>query len=488
MYARGLHNSAWVGITVAYLVMTLLSLPGFYLVKNAIERDRRMGVGEIIAATPLSKLLYIVGKWFSNLAILGVMVVMLAVSALVMQLWRAEELHVDLWDLWSPFLIMTLPVIAIVAALAILFETIPWLQGGLGNIVYFFLWITMMATTIGQNLLGSALFTMIAKDFVTAFPDYRVFWNAGINPVKNELLLLPWEGIHWTSRILLERLAWTGVAFGIVLLAALFFTQFDPDRRHFNRSSPIEGNLFTWWSGLLDRVFPKRAIPSNSQVNDLPYYHTGISLTPVEHSSTAFKFWRVLWVELRVMFIGQPWWWFVFGLGMLAFSWSLQTTDLIPQGVSSLIGIWPVLVWSAIGVRESRHHTEQLVFSSAHSVRRQLPAIYLAGLIIAIIAWSGIGYRCIAAQDWIGLLAWGAGVLFIPSLALVLGVWSASSKPFEVIYVFLWYAGPMNGIPVFDFVGAASTTTSIGIPMTYLACTVLFFGLAILGRRRQILG
>ena len=29
----------------------------------------------------------------------------------------------------------------VVAGLAILFEAIPWLRGGLGNVVYFFLWV-----------------------------------------------------------------------------------------------------------------------------------------------------------------------------------------------------------------------------------------------------------------------------------------------------------------------------------------------------------
>jgi hypothetical protein len=31
------------------------------------------------------------------------------------------------------------------------------------------------------------------------------------------------------------------------------------------------------------------------------------------------------------------------------------------------------------------------------------------------------------------MLAWTAGVFFIPSLALALGVWSGSSKLFEVV-------------------------------------------------------
>lgn len=50
-----------------YSFLVMLSLPAFYLVKNAIERDEQTRVGQIIATTPLSKSLYTLGKAFSNL-------------------------------------------------------------------------------------------------------------------------------------------------------------------------------------------------------------------------------------------------------------------------------------------------------------------------------------------------------------------------------------------------------------------------------------
>jgi len=42
------------------------------------------------------------------------------------------------------------------------------------------------------------------------------------------------------------------------------------------------------------------------------------------------------------------------------------------------------------------------------------------------------------------LLAWISAALFIPSLPLALGVWSNNHKLFEVLYVTMWYLGPMN--------------------------------------------
>ena len=82
---RGEYNSAWVGSLMASAATCMLAFFGFYLVKNSLSRDRRTRVGEILAATPLSGRLYIASKFVSNLAVLTSMAVLLAISAVVMQ-------------------------------------------------------------------------------------------------------------------------------------------------------------------------------------------------------------------------------------------------------------------------------------------------------------------------------------------------------------------------------------------------------------------
>ncbi len=62
-----------------------------------------------------------------------------------MQFIRGEDLTLHLGQLVMPLIFISLPVMLVVAALAILFEAIPWLRGGLGNVVYFFLWISALS-------------------------------------------------------------------------------------------------------------------------------------------------------------------------------------------------------------------------------------------------------------------------------------------------------------------------------------------------------
>jgi hypothetical protein len=199
---RGVYNSAWVGTMVALLTSVLLSLPGFYLVVGAVERDRHTGVGEILAATPLGKPCYTLGKWLGNLALLATMVGALVASALAMQLVRGETMRVELWALLSPFLLVALPTMAVVAALAVLFETLPWLRGGVGNVVFFALWTAALIGSdrvdgFGLNLVES----QVEAAAQAAYPDHPIWNSIGINYKEDVVEILYWEGIRWTPQL-----------------------------------------------------------------------------------------------------------------------------------------------------------------------------------------------------------------------------------------------------------------------------------------------
>ena len=107
------------------------------------------GVGQVLAATPLSRLGYLLGKFCSNLAVLASMAGVLAVTALVLQLVRGESMSVDPVAIGLPFVLLTLPVLVLTAAAAVLFETLPVLRGGVGNIAWLFLW--MISALAGEG-------------------------------------------------------------------------------------------------------------------------------------------------------------------------------------------------------------------------------------------------------------------------------------------------------------------------------------------------
>src|SRR3954468_10238739 len=94
---RGIFNSAWSGAVMSLMVTTFLSLAGFYVVKNCIRRDEETRVGQIIAATPISKPAYLLGKALSNTLVLSTMIAVLAVAGIAMQMWQGEDRHFEFW-------------------------------------------------------------------------------------------------------------------------------------------------------------------------------------------------------------------------------------------------------------------------------------------------------------------------------------------------------------------------------------------------------
>jgi hypothetical protein len=139
-----------------------------------------------------------------------------------------------------------------------------------------------------------------------------------------------------------------------------------------------------------------------------------------------------------------------------------------------------------MGTRESRHGTAQILFSSARILPRQLPACWLAGVAVAAVTGAGAMVRLLVAGELPGTIAWAAGALFLPSLAMALGVWSSTSKVYEGLLTALWYLGPMNHVPGLDFTGAASGSKTMSYALMYLVLAGAFLTAAFFGRSRQI--
>jgi hypothetical protein len=139
-----------------------------------------------------------------------------------------------------------------------------------------------------------------------------------------------------------------------------------------------------------------------------------------------------------------------------------------------------------LGTRERRHNTGQMVFSVPHPIARQLPAMWLVGVIFTFIAGSGAWIRLALMGQNHGLVAWFIGALFVPALALALGVWVGNSRAFETLYPLLWYIGVINKVPTFDYAGVTAGGLEMRIPVMYLGITFGLFALALIGRWRQI--
>ena len=497
---RGVYNSAWVAGTVTVFCVLALSFGGFYLVKSAITLDRRTGVGQIIATTPLTKMQYVVAKMVSNWLYLVALAAVALLAAMTMQIVLGEVVRIEPWGYLAPYLLIILPALAWIAALAVLFESIHWLRGGLGNVLFFFLFVGGLSAMVFLTFLRlNATFgaeESVRATWMDPTGSLIIFRSMILDGMEEglaqaggfvlgrtfpELYGLPrgatfvYDGVSWTSPILLGRLIWVGAALTLAALAALFFDRFDAARER-PRVARKDRKAQTEASSQPDLSSTPDLLPAPATLTSLPA--TGRVRSPTLLAQTVLS-------ELRLMIKGSRWWWYVVagGLGLAAL---LSPVDQTRQIWLPLAWIWPLLIWSPLGNRAVRHRTEQIILSAPHPLSNQLPAAWLAGLIVALATASGAILCLFVAGQWSALLALSVGAAFIPALALALGVWSGSSKLFEVVYLVLWYVGPMNGNLTLDYLGATDAAVASSVPLAYLLLTVLLLGFALLGSRRQL--
>ena len=487
---RGINNSAWIGVKLALVAALMVSLAGFYVVKNAVDRDLRTRVGQILASTPIGKLDYVLGKWLSNFAVMTAIVGLLIVLGALGCLWVGEGSRLDLWALCSPFLFITLPALAFVSALALLFETIPRLRGGLGNIVYFFLFMFLMIFSLDGNtaftdFIGLHWFesqTMVR--LYAMLPDYQGGLSIG-GVASRSVQTFLWEGFYWRMDMVSVRFYWFAVALLVVLLATLLFNRFDPARGLFRNHVPAAGEERRgFFAGLREGLAGQPSDRVRVKANGM-LAGSAVHLSALERAAARFQSGPVLKAELRLMLKGQPWWWYL-GAGILLIISLARPSHASRAGVLPFIWIWPVLIWSRMGTREARQSTQELVSCSPHSLRRQLPALWLAGVGVALLTASGVALRILVAGDWSGLLGFLVGALFIPTMALAMGVWSGTGKLFEAVYVVWWYIGPIHHDRTLDFMFTSPASFSGLTLPAYLAATLILIGLAVLGRIRQM--
>ena len=290
-------------------------------------------------------------------------------------------------------------------------------------------------------------------------PSYGGGFSLGLMP-PTALKIFNWTGVDWTLAVIGPRLVVFLSAVGVALIAALPFDRFDPSRERRARAARSAAEMSA------DAATAEAAAVLSLAAGDL---------TPAVRRFNPIGLWLA---ELRLMLKGLPWWWYLVAMGLIV-GGVAAPLPASQQIWLPLAWLWPILIWSPMGGREARFGTGQLIFPAPRILLRQLAALMLAGVSVAAVLGAGTAARLVLAGQLNGLLAWGAGVLFIPSLALALGVWSGGSKLFEVVYVLLWYAGPISGATALDFAGATGSNS----PVVFLVLAGLLLVAAAVGRR-----
>lgn len=459
---RGIYDSAWVGASLAILNASFLPIICFYLVKNAAERDRDRGISELIAATPVKKYQYIIGKWLSNLTLLVGVMLFMSLTSVFVQLWYGESYSINPVALFLPQLLYVLPMLAAISAASLLFETIPILRGGIGNVVYFFLWAGLIIGSVESSSGVGVIIEQIRLDVLAHDPQSNGSVSIGIGiEQQGGIKTFVWPGVKYSAIVLESIATMLGICAGLLIAATVMFDRFKKGKDHSATKA-------------VTHKFEQKMALTMAPIGKL-----------FELMTSPWSFTRLVRQEFLLLVRGASIWWYLIlgGFGLAQLIAPLETVRVVV-----LPGSWIlcVLTFSAMGHRELREGADQLIFSCLSPIKKQFPAMLMAGFLFALVVVSGAFVRFIVSGEFFSALMLLSGALFIPSLALACGALTRTSRTFEIVFTALWYMGPLQRSPV-DFVGVDPVASQAwGAPMGFFIASVILLVAALQGRRWQI--
>ena len=452
---RGRYSSAWIGMVVALLYSSSMSLAGFYLVRGTVVRDLETRVWQLLVATTMSRAGYLMAKWLSHMVIFMLVMSAGLLVGLIMQWVRAEDLDIDLIELLKPTVVLTLPSLAVTATMAVWFDLVPWLRRTAGNVVYFILWAVLLSLGLSQasNVPGAdkpwpgdQSGVMLAEhDFSQAWSTLDSASKMGLSIGSQALegkppVLADWT--HWTVNAtdLTARGFWLIVA--LILLAAAV-PLLDRFAAHVSRTAraPASGARMRWLE---------------------------IVLVPLQRS----RFGALVAAEIRLALRRRRAWWWLALLVMLG----IQAFAPVEGMAIALVitWVWVLDIFARLILREHETRTTELVFTAPAMRLRLLAARVLVGVGLAWLLALPTLLRMLLVAPHVAAAALVVGLSLV-IWGMAIGALSRNGRLFELLLLAAAYIS-LQGAWVLNVWVAPMTTLRWHLWLLPLALGLLVLG------------
>jgi hypothetical protein len=435
---RVLLNSAATALASGMTGALLMFMLGFYLISNSLGRDAKTGVGRIIASTPVSSAGYLAGKFLGNTVYLGIVTACFMAACMGMHLIRGEAPLEPLVFI-ETYAALFLPLIPCLAALALLFESVPFLSGRVGDVLYFVICIPLLTLpTIArgegnspgwESYIDIAGLGFIIRGITHVTRETQ--FSIGIAPFDRSLPPVLFPGLAWNWGVLLPRIVSALPAVPVFAVAAACFRRFDPatGREHRKRSRfSVAGAWERFVGGLRGRLIPRggwivgKSSLASAVALDL---RLSLALTPVA----------------VVVFL------------VFAASGLLAPVNILKTGFLPVMFLLLVPLLAAVPTRDRTGNTTGLILTVPLLRRHFVPWKLGSCLALALLTGSGPLAR-LAAADPAGALALLNGLVLIAAASTCFGILTGSPKTFSVLFLlFLYLVENSKTIPAFDFAG-----------------------------------
>ncbi len=441
---RALYTAGTIGLATASISTIFIGLFGFYAVSNAVSRDLRSRVGQMLASTPLRSATYIAGRFLGNLAFLAVLLGVFAAGSFLMVLVRGEG-GFDPFTFAVQYLLICVPTILMVSALAILFEVTPLLRTRAGDIAFFVLWITLIGVNTATAVGGRAQwFDPTGMGWLVSTIKQQTGTDSmsiGASSFDTSKPPLAFDGIRLSTASIVPRAANALAPLLLLLPAIAMFHRFDPAKvRTPSRNEGSRGSRLAFLSRFVTWIAPPRP--------------RGVMTA-------------ALW-DARLTFLERPW-----TLLAVMVSWIAAMAD--GKGAVPIVVIAGGLLIADVAAREKISGTTALIGPS--SVIAGMTGAWKLATSIALLTVVMLPLLIrFGLNDPARALRLAGGMLLLAGIANLLGFLTGGPRTFVAILLMAVYIAVNDSVPFIDFAGfhsAIDPATAIGWGLAAVGACVL---------------
>lgn len=435
--ARVYLTSNTLAFGTATLAAILFGLGSFYLARGRVSEDVRSGTGSVIAASQIGNGVFIFSRWLGGVTYMLALVATLMVTTMLLHALRGHG-PIEITVYLQIYGLILVPMVFFGVSFAILFDSIPFLMGKLGDVLFFILWMFQLGLMaafdedktgfsplllIDFSGLGASIMTM--KTIVGTSSI-----SVGLSDYNKALPAVLLPQIVWPTQIILMR-------FGAALLAVLpllpaikLFHRYSPDRIKVSTAAKRRSPL-TILNGWL-RPFSRVVKPLFILAAKLP----GISGQVI--------------ADVALTFVTSPLAIVLFIAGVIA-SFAVDSAALPGLMIASVV-YWGILI-SDISTRDYAATAEDITGTVHGGKTQRFLRQWLATNVLGFLFMGAIAYRW-SAEDPQRALAAISGIVFLSTLASAFGRFSRTPRTFIALFLFAMYIALNDKrLAIIDMVG-----------------------------------
>lgn len=429
------NNASWSAISISFIMGFFLPLIGAAFLRNSIQLDRDNGTMDLFITTKFSRLKYILGKFFSNVCIMLIFLVLIFIFSAVETLLKYHLVGFNLIQFTLPFLIL-LPGLVFVSAITLFTEVLPGLRGRIGTIVLvIFLTVLYASETSyqtstsylqrlfnisGSNYLITNIKQSIAQTSNQGLTLLKIIGSTSTNYTgKKQLVFLP---LQLTTGDLLNMLTLILLSFMFVFLASLFLEH-----------SPIK--------------------------------KTRINLARRNTALFASEKLSVIYTPLKLLIRSVPSYWILLIIGLWLWNFSASDYNFIHLTFPLLfLAVLPL--FAELGTAEVKENVYQWLGSVSKAQKKHSFNESITGILLSLFLIVP-SINKVSVSVLIALIFWA---IQLPLFAQIIGRFANSKQPFQVILIVFFYLY-LNGAPLLPF--NESNVAMLGIIYLVIAIVCL---------------